>query len=184
MAASRAGRAGGHLVSDGLGGRRVAAHGGVRVGIDLALAHRGESEQRRRSVLGERGGQPIVTVQHDVAVEAADPPEQHRRQDALPELLPIGLDPTVAGAGQRAKRQDLPVPVPTEPVDPAPMLRQWNGHPPLGCPGVRLRGLAGDDPATGMQRAVAGPGQRGSEVMSPPSQPGTARVGGAGTGER
>ncbi|GAB3840972.1 hypothetical protein GCM10029963_10880 [Micromonospora andamanensis] len=143
----RAGRTGGHLVPDGLGGPRVAVHGGVRVDVDPMPAGQGEREQRRLSVLGERGDQPVVTVQHDMTVEAADPPEQDRREDALPELLPIRPDPPGVGARQRAERQDLPVPVSTEPVDPALVLRQRHGCPPLSRADVRARDVAADHPA-------------------------------------
>ncbi|GGK77662.1 hypothetical protein Ppa06_37600 [Planomonospora parontospora subsp. parontospora] len=114
-----------------------------------------QRQERGLVLLGEGGDQPVVAVQDDVSVQAADPPQQNRRKGPGTRLFPVRSDPAVVGTGERAQR-DHPDGVSAEPVDvPARMVALQHDVPavPAGCQAGRVRP---DGPAAPVHRAVGG----------------------------
>ncbi len=96
----------------------VEVHRLVDARVQVVTRHRAvQLQQRGLDRFGDRRGQPRMTVQDQMAVQAADPPQQNRWQRPFTGLLAVRLDPTVVRTGHRTQREDLPRTGVDEPVD-------------------------------------------------------------------
>ncbi|MEU2243810.1 hypothetical protein ABZ572_30870 [Streptomyces sp. NPDC018338] len=153
----------------------VETHGLIDARGQVIARHRAvQLQQRRLDGFGDRRGEPRVTVQDQMAVQATDPPQQDGWEPPFTGLLAVRLDPAVVAIGHRPQRKNLPRMRTEIPVDGAVrMTVDEHRTPILGMRGVGVaptpeRSVARKQPPALMQRAGRRVDEVSGKAVSPP----------------